>query len=73
MGSPEAAPNRFQTVLINLTVSTSTGSNYHHLLGWSRFLPPTSWGGLGRVDTVKLGGFLRADAWGARDAGGVFL
>gem|GEM_PF-5792200 len=29
-----------------LTVSPSPGSNYHHLLGLSRFLPPTSCGGL---------------------------
>jgi|YNPNPStandDraft_1061719.scaffolds.fasta_scaffold135526_2 hypothetical protein len=35
-------------------LTVSTGSNDHHLLGWSRFLSPTSCGGFGRVDTVKL-------------------
>ena|GEM_PF-3252240 len=39
--------------LANWTVST--GSNYHNLLGLSRFLPPTSCGGLaGRYSQTKV-------------------
>jgi|YNPNPStandDraft_1061719.scaffolds.fasta_scaffold54799_2 hypothetical protein len=36
------------------SLTVSTGSNYHNLLGLSRFLPTYKLWGLGRVNTVKL-------------------